>query len=842
MLRTGSKLPTGEGLRGALEPPEMDRLISIDWAFQSLVATRATFYSHLGVALRGAVAVTFVVGVTLQPQVTRALPIAYQNHGLLAMIGFWVVLTLAPYLGPTIRNAWHATLGTGLALVNSLVMNTAFPGGAKEAPGNGYSVTAAWADLVVVALLIMFLDLPDRTRTFALFYLAMFMMHFMNPDSHAIFSRGFALDVNGTGVSYMAVCIVGTGVAILAILLPWPRRLVAVAEVEVLHLRQCISLLLEEIILMYVGEDTSPAVRSKSSRNFYIVLEKIAELHEKVDLMWWEGFDLFFFGAQRQLFVSFRILLEDIMDIVHGIKLAGEKTGSMNQDLMTALRPDIMALVSATNKLLESIVDSLADGNISEEEKGVFDAQCRHVRDMANSLSAAYTARRAESGIPVLCVDHLEEDFAIYNMASLGECLIRFSLALSTPNSDQWFSSSLNNLMDVFDPLRHPNHLNFTLRGFVAFMLGFLIGLYFLNYSFILAGTVALVLSKFMGSAIERNLGRAQGVVLGLVLPVIVVSHVSACSGWLDQITFLALVGTFEFVTLFIAFASGPRFAYIALLTSAFAAREFFSQCDHLHSDAITASMTYNVVSTTIEGIFIVLIVDLLLVNQRPSEVVALHVDGALRTVETMLFANIRGRRPPGETAHSSLVKAELALATQQHHEAVHEPRFWRVAYPEKMVWGILLHLEELRLDLTAISRAIALGGGIEKKQLPNGRVMPTFVEGAIDGAIFEKVKETEEFREVAEDVLKQFDGVDALVTSCLAHESEDPNPDLVKYVHRLGTAERVHKLAQAMSQHLEYSTAQVLDDTRCRSAVMVFLLLNIHARLDGLCQTVLKS
>mmetsp|Transcript_70403 Transcript_70403/g.187506 ORF Transcript_70403/g.187506 Transcript_70403/m.187506 type:complete len:845 (+) Transcript_70403:58-2592(+) len=835
-------LPKGKGLKEALEAPEMDRLISIDTAFQGLVAGRATFYSNLGLALRGAFAVTVVIGVFLQSGVMRSLPTIYQNPTLLAMIGFWVVLTLAPFLGPTIRNAWHATLGTGIALVNSVMMNGFFPGGAKAAPGNGYSLFAAWTDLIVVSFLILFLDFPDRTRTFALFYLAMFMMHFMNPDSHAIFSRGFVLDVNGTGVAYMAVCVVGTGIAILAILLPWPRRLVAVAEVEVVHLRQGVSLLLEEIILMYIGQNTSPAVRSKSSRNFYIVLEKIAVLNEKIEMMWWEGFDLFFLGAQRQLFVSFHVLLEDIMDIVHGLKLAADKTGTINEDLMVALRPEVLALVSATNKLLTSIVDALADGNISEEEKEVFAAECRQVRDMANNLSATYTARRAESGIPVLCVEHLEEDFAIYNMASLGECLIRFSLALSTPSPNQWFTSTVNAVLNVFDPLRHPNHLNFTLRGFVAFILGFILGMYFHNYSFVLAGTMALVLSKFMGSAIERNLGRAQGVVLGMVLPAIVVSQVPVCSGVLEMTTYLLLVGSFEFVALFVAFAAGPRFSYIALLTAAFAAKQFFNECTSVHDETVAASVAYAAVSATVQGIFIVLIVDLILVNQRPSEAVTLHVDAAFRKVEKMLYANMRGQRPAGEATHATLVKGDLALAMMQHQEAIHEPRFWRVAYPEKMVSSLLKHLEELRLDLSAVNRAIALGGGIEKRQGPHGTVVSTFVEGVVDGVIFEKVTDTEEFRVAVNDVLKQFEGIDGLVSSCLTHETEDPNPDLLKYVHRLGTAEHVHELAKAMSAHLEYSSAQVLDDTRCRSAVMICLLLNIHARLDGICETVLKS
>merc|ERR1719163_2505310 len=58
-----------------------------------------------------------------------------------------------------------------------------------------------------------------------------------------------------------------------------------------------------------------------------------------------------------------------------------------------------------------------------------------------------------------------------------------------------------------------------TCRGTCAVILAYYIGFFFLNKSAIASGTAALLISPFTGSALQKNMGRLQAVVIGNILP-----------------------------------------------------------------------------------------------------------------------------------------------------------------------------------------------------------------------------------------------------------------------------------------------------------------------------------
>mmetsp|Transcript_22031 Transcript_22031/g.53639 ORF Transcript_22031/g.53639 Transcript_22031/m.53639 type:complete len:859 (+) Transcript_22031:126-2702(+) len=810
-------------------PDELTDIATIDQTFQDMFADRATFYHNLQTAIRGAVAVTTIVGMLTYHGFVHELPEAYQHPALLAMIGFWFVLTFGRTMGFTIRNAWQALTGTLYAVLNSLIMNTIFPGGAKNAALNGYREEIAWIDVVIVVLLIMVVNVSNRCRTFALFYTAMFMTFFMNPKSDAKFSRNFQLDVNGTGVSYLMVCLAGTTIAIFMSIFPWPRRMTVEVQDQVALIRAAVSTLLIQVVSSYNGQKQSPTVKSKCQRGFNTVQNLLSELGPKVDISWWEGFDLGYHGKVRHMMIAFATLLKEVMDIIHGMQLAAEMDSTQSEGLLRSLRSDIAGLTNAADALLTEIGRAIHDGDISDEERSKIERRADALVKESQELAEAYTLKRVEAGVPPLDPAMLEEDFFIYNLAQLSQAIVKFAMSLREPAQPDVLGMFYGQLLDLFDPMVARNHGNFVLRGFTAFMVAFIWGVSYRNYNFVMAATVALVMSKFMGSAVERNLGRMQGVVLGLVIPAIALHLLDSCNGGMGTLAFLGFVFLLEVLALYIYQAASPRFAYIAMLTAAFAAKSFFVPCDKLKDDGATSQAAYAQVTAVVVGIIIVMVVDIALANERPSEAVQDHLGTCFFQIREGFEEFLKGNK----RLRGNRLKAELRKAWLNHREAINEPRYWRVAYPETMVEGILQQTEELRLDLRALEHTVCKGGVLEKGH---------FVDGVVDPVIFEQIRDTKVFQRARRDLLQQFDRVTQLIRHVMQHESETQNQFVVNYEHNEDVYDHVDDLAYSMT-HLDYSDGSLplLDDPRCRGCVAIFMITRVHKRLDTLVEVVLR-
>mmetsp|Transcript_23917 Transcript_23917/g.58017 ORF Transcript_23917/g.58017 Transcript_23917/m.58017 type:complete len:840 (+) Transcript_23917:114-2633(+) len=818
---------------------DLVEIVNLDATFESLIAEKAVFYRNLDMALRGGTAITCVVGIALIPGTVSSLPRAYSSARLLAMVGFWFVLTFSKHFGTTLRNAAHAMAGTLIATLNSLALNTICPGGAKNAAWNGYKPEIAWLELAVVIFIIMLLNMPDRTRTFAVFYIAMFTMHYMDPKSTAIFSHNFHLDVNGTGISYFMVCVVGTLLATLFSLVPWPHTFQAEVAVDIGHLRTCISTLLEVVGQSCNGVPLSTPLRSKCAKGSTRISGMLSELDEKLAGMWWEGFDTGSFGRVRNLFLHFSTLLRELMDIMHALLLAAEADRSHATWLMEALEADIYNFVDATNRLLAEVGEAVSDGHISKQERLRIEREAQRVQTMSTALSTTYATRRLEAGAASLDRDLLEEDYITYNLARIGESLVKFSLSLETPAEKGFFADVEKYVLDIFDPMLNRNHANFVIRSYVSFMLAFVISFYFYGADYLIPATVGLVLSKFLGSALERNLCRAQGTVLGLVLPAIILRQVPACGGGLGSLIFLTLVFVFIAVALYISQSGGARNGYIAMLTAAFAAQTFFLPCNSYHDHTTSSGSVYSTVSATIMGILIVSLVDVVLANERPTEGLR-DCLGHVFSVTRSGFVDVLEGNPTHKRA--ALLKRHLDLSTMFHIECPHEPRLWRIAYPEQMVASILGEARSLRLDLHSLEKALYSGGTVQEIKTEM-KIHTVFQDGVPDPVMPREVLECLEYRQVCDDLLSQYDKVTRLCHSVLSHESEGPKQAILDYDHRADVDDNVHRLAEVMEAHFKYEQGKaVLDDYRCRAAVIIFMIFTVHRRLDRIAEMILRS
>merc|ERR1719399_1877645 len=172
------------------------------------------------------------------------------------------VFTVNPLLGTAIQNALCGILGTFWACLHMWVMNGIFPGGMKE----GMSPTSAcaifgWANFLIFTFLVLWCKCGIGTKMFALATDIGFMLAFLDPKSTMVFSENFTISSKGTAVNVLLATILGTLVAPLMNLLPYPMSS-SYANMKEAAVKAAADTaeLFEAIVEYYAGSEASVVV------------------------------------------------------------------------------------------------------------------------------------------------------------------------------------------------------------------------------------------------------------------------------------------------------------------------------------------------------------------------------------------------------------------------------------------------------------------------------------------------------------------------------------------------------------------------------------------------------
>merc|ERR1719310_1806762 len=133
------------------------------------------------------------------------------------------VFTVNPLMGVAVANGVAGIIGTFWACFHMWVMNGIFPGGMKE----GMSPTSAtaifgWCNFLLFTFIVLWCKCGIGTKMFALATDIGFMLAFLDPKSIVPFSENFSISHRGTAVNVLLATIIGTMVAPLMNLLPYP--------------------------------------------------------------------------------------------------------------------------------------------------------------------------------------------------------------------------------------------------------------------------------------------------------------------------------------------------------------------------------------------------------------------------------------------------------------------------------------------------------------------------------------------------------------------------------------------------------------------------------------------
>jgi hypothetical protein len=218
-------------------------------------------------------------------------------------------------------------------------------------------------------------------------------------------------------------------------------------------------------------------------------------------------------------------------------------------------------------------------------------------------------------------------------------------------------------------------------------------------YNASLAGTVAVLLSKFAGSAMTKNLSRLQGVVIGIVLGNLLYAFLGWCYWWGHLLVAIALY-SWTLMGLFLYFHS-EQYSTVGLLLVVFGAQALLRPCANSDTDPSGHSLIVNVTV----AIVIMTIVDLVFAQERASDLTIKALKDAVATQTNnmnMLFGE-KTQIP----ARAGGMLAKIGTAQSLGSEAQQEPRYWRIAWANSRFNQGIACLGKVRSCMMSIETAV---------------------------------------------------------------------------------------------------------------------------------------
>merc|ERR1719269_529727 len=122
------------------------------------------------------------------------------------------------------------------------------------------------------------------------------------------------------------------------------------------------------------------------------------------------------------------------------------------------------------------------------------------------------------------------------------------------------------------------DYKSFTIRNTISISICYYVGMYFLGFSGIVAGSASVLLSKFTGSAIVKNLGRLQAVCIGNIAPHIIVRIFGTACPAPRIVASIVAMGMWEIISCYVFYASST-YGYIGCLVAAFSLSQLIYPC-----------------------------------------------------------------------------------------------------------------------------------------------------------------------------------------------------------------------------------------------------------------------
>jgi hypothetical protein len=832
-----------------------------------LGASELKFRATLGMVLRCVMACVVCSLPVFIPSVYNAMDVNYSGN-IAGGVCLLVVFTIYQNLGITVCQAWQGFVGSGVSCLVIHLLNVWMPLGARNP--DTYSPWIANFVNVMFIFLNLWLNMSLNTKLFSICYFVYMMVEFQNPTSVAIFNEGWAINYDSYQAATWLTIIPGLIVAVICMLVPYPLSALSAAKANAFKSTHELTKLIDDITLYFQGSAASVKIFQYETGAVGL-RSLIGALAADLDGSWWEHFDIGSKGQVRGLLGRHATMMGKMCDNLFAMLACVSVEGFEESHItcMDKMKESVDKLVGSCKTLLETVTQSASDGDINPDERQELMDLYEQVKTALAEFSAAFDATRKEV-FPDLRVtpDLQSESFFFYTLSVYARYAMDYTdNLLNSPPCPKGFCKEVwDAFLAMFDTsvlLKDPDHVSFTMRNTISISICYYLGMYGLGYSGVVAGSASVLLSRFAGSAIVKNLGRLQAVCIGNITPHIIV-RLFGTSCYNPRIVASVLAMAFwEIVTCYVYYSS-PTYGYIGCLTAAFALSQLIYPCSDLAGSAADAAeatfeqAVFAKLTQTTIAVLIMTFVDTILSRDRASTMAInnflqgmLAIDGGFQAAFVERDATggikkgqkLKARRTidisgKGDLAMVSddnarkpgFIAGKLALAEFLGNECPKEPRYHRGPWPSAYFSGMVRLAYILRAYLNEMEHALMTTDGTYDD-----------VWGNIRGcASFEKVKD---------DLMKTMEDVLNLAQVVLRNETND---DMSHMIDKMTVLEGCDKLDD-MPKLIEEINASDLafpdvpeksleDDLLCRVHVLLMIFDQVTYTLSQMVAASIKA
>mmetsp|Transcript_130546 Transcript_130546/g.279041 ORF Transcript_130546/g.279041 Transcript_130546/m.279041 type:complete len:885 (-) Transcript_130546:72-2726(-) len=695
-------------------------------------------------ALRAAVFVLILGGPYIFPdQVQTTWILRLKRTGLAnkSMV-LYFIYTIYKTVGETVHYAWCGISGTVLAALWVWSMLLIVPMGL-----DGHETVLIWVfgwlSGAIFVLLMLWLNLNISTKIFAISSFVWYWAEFLNPAPDD-FLKGFHLANLTTNTEWgpamrdLFGASWGCLLAVLVTLLPYPLWALRKATHSAEELITVSSDGWNEFLEYFCKDRSCEYLQDKVKRSLREQQKDLASLEFQIDNAWWECWSPSSVAA-REMMAKYCKMMHICSDRLAAYwSLCGRK-GDFEQEhaeIVRRIRPQAkLALTEALNlmaKCMQAATQAartcspLRPGGATPEMTAELSAASLRVSGASRDFEEAFRTAKRELQLPGISEELLDEHVFCLSLCCLCRLATECAEDLAQPvRGSAGLHDRLPVMVDLMqnlfrgifakDQLVDPLHVNTVFRNACAIFLGFIVG--FIGMGNVLpaksahiASTSAVLLSTFTGSAMAKNLGRVQGVVIGTGVGEMVTAFVSGQCGFFGHSISIACLFVWTFMTLFMYYnAESPQYSYLGCLLAAFGASKMINDCDA----PVNLAGDHRSNLEVITAVSIIACIDLLSGARRPS-VMAYEASSRAWSGIKDALARLFDPDKPNVRFHKGDVLGSIQKASDLGSEAAQEPRYWRRKWHEEEYTKAIHALFHLRFLLTSVEHSVAVGFGYQ--------------------------------------------------------------------------------------------------------------------------------
>jgi len=352
-----------------------------------------------------------------------------------------------------------------------------------------------------------------------------------------------------------------------------------------------VGIIWNESIEYYCGQESS-AICHKIDRKIRLLLQKIDGVQSETQAAWWETLNL---GHCERARLMSQKLSARVANVHHAMTVLGDVLlqadfSERHITFCTSVQNEMHATEALSVELLKDAAQVLENGEISEDEMRSLKDKADELRDSQERLGAACHqaigwAKTRDMGKELLFV------FVLSSTARTVEEATR-TLAGNTFSLEPARIASIVHdgltAVTAWGSVSETEHVKFCVRNLVpiciCFFIGYLTPEYsvFTPYSATMANTLALLVTETGGSAIQKNLHRVLGVMLGKFFPILIGAflYLLPCDSVYRSIIHGSTLFLFILSATYVYYSS-QTFGYMACLIAGFGVYPLMQPCKH---------------------------------------------------------------------------------------------------------------------------------------------------------------------------------------------------------------------------------------------------------------------